>query len=122
MTELIQVDQEENLPSIIEMNPSAEVDADIQEARQTYKDLISQGKAGLDVAFELMQASEHPRAIEVFAGLINNLSSINSKLVDLQKVKHELANVNPEVTNNTQNITNNYIGSPADLQKLLNGE
>jgi methionyl-tRNA formyltransferase len=97
---------------------------DIAEARATYKDILKQGKEGLDVALKLVEGSEHPRAIEVFSGLINNLANVNSKLIDLHKAKQELReaapSAQPGTTNNIQN--NVYVGSPKDLLELMNGD
>lgn len=97
---------------------------DIAEARAMYKNLMATGKKGLDVALELVEASEHPRAIEVFSGLISNLAGVNSKLVELHKAKQELREAAPAGDNNgTTNIQNNvYVGSPKDLLELMSGD
>jgi hypothetical protein len=104
----------------------AEMVSDIEEARQTYKYLLGKGKEGLDTAFNVVKDSEHPRAIEVFSGLISNLANINGKLVELQKAKKELRE--PVQKNDTQAgnkaVTQNnlFFGSPKDLLDMLNGE
>ena len=67
----------------------------------------------LDVA----QRSQHPRGYEVVATLINSLASANKDLLDLIKKKKDLEQSNnggPSTVNN-----NLYIGSTADLLKLL---
>lgn len=102
-----------------------DIENDIAGARDFYKDLMKTGKEGLEVALKLVEGSEHPRAIEVFSGLINNLAGVNSKLVDLQKAKLELREKAPSSKDEipgTTNIQNNvYVGSPNDLLELMNG-
>lgn len=118
----------EGINSMVVMSPQeeqADMMSDIEETRQTYKYLLGEGKKGLDIAFNVVKDSEHPRAIEVFSGLISNLANINGKLVELQKAKKELrdpvrAADNPQGTKAvTQN--NLFFGSPKDLLDMLNG-
>lgn len=118
--ELELIEATEILPVVTTMNIDSQAEADIEEVRQTYKDLLSKGKEGLDVAFTVVEGSEHPRAIEVFAGLIKNLSDVNGKLIDLHKARKELSEpVSDRVTNNTITQNNVFNGSPADLLDLL---
>jgi hypothetical protein len=100
-----------------------DAEEDLQEARETYKELIKLGKEGLKSAKELAEDSEHPRAIEVFAGLINSISDVNSKLVALHKTKKEITTPSQKGDSGGRSVTNNnvFVGSPADLQALLAG-
>lgn len=93
--------------------------ADIEEARQTYKELITAGKEGLAVATTLVEGSEHPRAIEVFSNLINSIAGINGKLIELHEAKQKMRA--PKKEYESSQITNNnvFVGSPADLLKLM---
>lgn len=72
----------------VPLEPEAE--EDFCEARATYKELINKGKDALTTAMNIIDSSEHPRAVEVFSGLIRSISDINDKLVELQIKKQEL--------------------------------
>lgn len=103
---------------------STEIDTDIEEARQTYRELIEIGKRGLNSSFDLLEASQHPRAAEVFSGLLSSLASVNEKLVNLQdtKMKMKKPSSSDEVNGfgQIQNTQNNiYIGSSSELLRLI---
>lgn len=95
---------------------------DIEEVRQNYKTLLEKGNDALDTAASIIESSEHPRAIEVFSGLISNLANVNKQLIELHKSKKELREVRKinDDQGNGNNIQNNmFIGSPKDLLDML---
>jgi len=103
-------------------NSDLEMIQDLEEARETYKNLIEQGKNGLQLSYDLITATEHPRAIEVFANLINSVANINGKLVDLQSTKNEIIKKKDEKQESVggNNVTNNlFVGSPSDLLEII---
>ena len=70
---------------------------------------------------EVARESEHPRAFEVLSGMIKNISDVNDRLMDLNKKKKDLDR--KEEIKNIANTTNNlFVGSTAELQKLLKNE
>lgn len=92
---------------------------DYNHSRDTYIELIENGKQGLDLMMEVARESEHPRAFEVLSGMIKNIADVTDKLMDLNKKNKE---VNQEESNREQKaITNNnvFIGSTTDLQRML---
>jgi hypothetical protein len=60
-----------------------------------------------------------PRAYEVAGQLIKSVGDVTDKLVDLQKKMKDLEDDVTKTT--TNNVTNNalFVGSTADLSKLL---
>jgi hypothetical protein len=92
---------------------------DYEYSRQTYYELIEKGKDALDLAIEIAQQSEHPRAIEVLSGMIKNVGDVNDKLMDLNK-KNKDINKN-DIPMKAEGTTNNnlFIGSTTDLQRML---
>ena len=68
---------------------------------------------------EVARESEHPRAFEVLSGMMKNMADINDKLMDLNKKNKDInkEEVQKQVTNN-----NVFLGSTADLQKLLKND
>ena len=103
--------------------PSEEknVDNDYKYSRDTYYELVEKGKQSLELMIEVARESEHPRAFEVLSGMIKNISDVNDRLMDLNKKKKDLDR--KEEIKNIANTTNNlFVGSTAELQKLLKNE
>jgi len=95
------------------------VDDDAEFARQNIRDLIIKGNDAASHIVEIAKQSEHPRAFEVAAGMLKNLSDMNKDLLEIQKRKQDLQ---PKVTNNTQNLNIDkavFVGSTAELLKQL---
>jgi hypothetical protein len=95
------------------------VDDDAEFARQNIRDLIVKGNDAASHIVEIAKQSEHPRAFEVAAGMLKNLSDMNKDLLEIQKRKQDLQ---PKVTNNTQNLNIDkavFVGSTAELLKQL---
>lgn len=94
---------------------------DYNYSRETYYELIEKGKDALDNMIDVARESEHPRAYEVLAGLLKNVSDVNDKLMELNKKQKALEQQN--ATKQVENQQNNfYIGSSADIQRLLQGD
>ena len=97
------------------------IKSDYEYSRETYYDLLEKGRSSLHDMIEVARSSEHPRAYEVLAGLIKNLSDVNDKLMDLNKKNKDINQ--EEVKQVAGNTTNNvFLGSTADLQRLLQNE
>ena len=99
---------------------------DYEYSRQTYYELVEKGKDALESMIEVARESEHPRAYEVLAGLIKNTSDVNDKLMDLNKKQKDLLQEaeeeakQPQIGQQTNNV---FLGSTADIQRLLqNGD
>lgn len=94
---------------------------DYNYSRDTLYGLIEKGKDALENMIEVARESEHPRAYEVLSGLIKNVSDVNDKLMDLNKKQKSMdENEKPAAIENQQN--NYYLGSTADIQKMLKQE
>ena len=93
---------------------------DYEYSRQTYYELIEKGKDALDLAIEIAQQSEHPRAIEVLSGMIKNVGDVNDKLMDLNKKNKDIKK-NDDIPMKAEGTTNNnlFICSTTDLQRML---
>lgn len=100
------------------MSSDDNVKNDYDYSRDTLYELIEKGKDALENMVEVARESEHPRAYEVLSGLIKNVSDTNDKLMDLNKKQKQMDETEkPAQVENQQN--NYYLGSTADLQKLL---
>ena len=119
LSEALEIQPLEIKPSteIVEVKDVVEDDAEF--ARQNIRDLIVKGNDAASHIVEIAKQSEHPRAFEVAAGMLKNLSDMNKDLLEIQKRKQDLQ---PKVTNNTQNINIDkavFVGSTAELLKQL---
>ena len=95
---------DEQVPVVIKNN-------DYEFARENLHDAIGKGSKALEELCDVANASQHPRAYEVVSTLIKTLSDANLNLLNLEKEEDGGPN---KVTNNL------FVGSTADLQKIIN--
>jgi len=96
------------------------IKGDYEYSRDTYYELLEKGKESLELMVEVARESEHPRAFEVLSNMMKNMADINDKLMDLNKKNKD---INKEEVKQVANTTNNvFLGSTADLQRLLNDD
>jgi hypothetical protein len=108
-------------PKSVEVDENQEIDSDYKYARENLYGVIEKGTDALDTLIELAKASEHPRAFEVVSQLTKTLVDANKDLLDIQKKVKDLKKSEKE--DQPKNVTNAlFIGSTAELQKLVNGK
>ena len=116
------IDNVDSAPIVI--NGDETKDNDFQYARENLYDIIEKGRDAMEELLEIAKAEESPRAFEVFGQLLKNMSDTQETLMDLHQKKQKLENAGErqEVTQ-AQNITNAlFVGSTADLLKLVKKE
>ena len=98
-----------------------DITRDYEYTRGNLYSIIEKGQEAIAGILELAQESEMPRAYEVAGQLIKSVSDATDKLMDLQK---KLKDVNAEEKQGPTSVTNNalFVGSTADLAKLIKGE
>lgn len=100
----------------------ANVDEDYEYARGNLKGLIENGKIAMENIIFLAKEGESPRAYEVVGQLIKTLADTNKDLLDLGKKVRE-AKGKDKAEPVQQNVTNAlFVGSTAELQKLIKGK
>jgi len=92
-------------------------DKDYEYSRAQLYNLIDKGQEALNGALEVAQESGHPRAYEVAVNAMKQVADTTDKLIDLQKKMKDLESPTKRETTNTTN--NLFVGSTADLQKML---
>lgn len=117
---------------LAEIVPIDDLEEDYQKTRTNIYELIEKGKEGLEVALNMVSATESPRSIEVFSGLLRILADTNLQLLDIQKKHHEIntsvkkvstiekQNDEQTINNGTINQTTIFAGTTAELGKILN--
>jgi hypothetical protein len=104
----------------IHQSESANPDADY--VRSNYYGLIEKGNEALDGILEVAKQSQHPRAYEVAANMIKNMSDVTEKLMTLQKQRKELEGPEEKTVTNVNVGKAVFVGSTADLLKKLKSE
>ncbi|MAH44104.1 terminase [archaeon] len=100
---------------------NGDIDNDYNFTRKNLYNIIEKGNEALEDILDVAKASESPRAYEVVSDLLKAIVATNKDLLDLTKKKKELEEV-PKDPDEGAGITNNnlFIGSTAELQKLIN--
>ena len=105
----------------ITIHQASEDNPDAHYSRANYYNLIEKGNEALDGILEVAKESQHPRAYEVAANMIKNLSDVTEKLMILQKQQQELQPKEAVPTNITVDKAV-FVGSTAELLKKLKNE
>tara|TARA_B100001079_G_C16171571_1_gene408812 strand:+ start:39 stop:410 length:372 start_codon:yes stop_codon:yes gene_type:complete len=100
---------------------NSKVDSDYQKVRRQFYDLAEQGDEAIELMLDLARESEHPRAFEVLGQLIKNNAEIGEKILKLHKSKKDQDKEETLSLSDKAN-TNVFIGSTAELQKMLRDE
>ena len=97
-----------------------DVDADYKYQRDNFYNLIEKGQNAIEGILNVAKESDHPRGYEVAGNLIKQVAEVTEKLGELQEKMKRLKEV---PSNAPKNVTNAlYVGSTAELQKLLKGK
>lgn len=101
------------------MADSDNVDNDIEFARRNYYDILVKGSEAMEEMMDVARATEHPRAYEVFSTMMKTMADVNGNLVDLHKKKKDIKKEDAPVALPGTTNNNVFVGSTADLQKML---
>ena len=102
----------------------AEVEANIESdyiyQRKQFYNLVEKGSIAIDGILEIAKEGEHPRGYEVAGNLIKQVAEVTEKLGDLQEKMKRLKEVPNTAPKNVTNAL--FVGSTAELQKMLKGK
>jgi hypothetical protein len=93
---------------------------DFEAARANIYEVIQNGQEAMFKLGQIADSSQHPRAFEVLAKLMDTMLAANKDLMDLQNTIRKI-NVADAPTNETAKTINNnlFVGSTAELQKMI---
>lgn len=94
---------------------------DFEYSRGNLYEMIQDGKEAMFKLAEIASSSQHPRAFEVYAKLMDTMIHANEKLLDMQEKIRDIKHADSPVGEKAKNVTNNnlFVGSTAELQKML---
>jgi uncharacterized protein YukE len=128
---------DKNLSNVFDVNPIGEsepkkqslpiqykkpdIEEDLNDAYQQSKEnlqsILDQGKEAMEEILEIAKAGQHPRAFEVYATLLKNMTEANDRLLKIQKEMREMDK--KKEVNNTNIDKAIFVGTTAELAKLL---
>jgi len=89
-----------------------------QQSKENLQGIIDQGQEAMYEILEIAKAGQHPRAFEVYATLLKNMTEANDRLLKIQKEMRELSGIKKEAS--TTNIDKAiFVGSTSELSKFL---
>lgn len=93
---------------------------DFESARASLYEVIQTGKEAMDKLTEIASQSQHPRAFEVLAKLMDTVVNTNKELLELQSKIRTIDAADAPTNEKAKSITNNlFVGSTAELQKMI---
>lgn len=107
--------------SIISIDSSTDLTTDYENTRNNMHNLMLNGNKALEGILQVAHATQHPRAFEIVAKMMDSMSNLSKDLIslhkDVAKIRGELPDEPSGDTNFTTNNTLNI--SQSDLLKLL---
>jgi hypothetical protein len=92
---------------------------DFEMARSNIHEVISNGTFAIEKLAQIADSSQHPRAFEVLAKLMDTMLQANKDLLDLQKTIREIDAKDTPISDQAKTVNNLFVGSTADLQKAI---
>jgi len=110
----------ETVKSLSEKAHDDSAKTDFEMARANIHEVIQNGVHAMEKLSQIADSSQHPRAFEVLAKLMETMLQANKDLLDLQKSIREIDAKDAPMNENAKSITNNlFVGSTAELQKVI---
>ena len=91
-----------------------------QQSKENIQEIIDSGKDAMEEILQIAKAGQHPRAFEVYATLLKNMTEANDRLLKIQKDMREIEGKNKSSGTNIDKAI--FVGSTAELSKLLKGK
>lgn len=93
-----------------------------QQSKENLQEFIDHGKDALEELIQIAKVGQHPRAFEVYSGLLKNLVDANKELLATQK---QMRDMDPKVSKDSGSTNIDkaiFVGSTSELSKLLKGK
>ena len=118
----ISEDKKEKLSTVLVKYNEPDLKQDLTDAYQQSKEnlqgIIDQGQEAMEEILNIAKAGQHPRAFEVYGGILKNMVDANKELLNIQKQMREMDEEKKK--NSGTNIDKAiFVGSTSELSKLL---
>jgi len=115
--------QKDNNPKKIKVASDIESDLDdaYQKTKENLEDIIEQGKEAMEEILLIAKEGQHPRAFEVYSGLLKNVIDANKELLEVQKKIRDIDGDGKKKNSGTNIDKAVFIGSTTELNKFLKG-
>jgi hypothetical protein len=108
------------VPKKIIKSNEDDIENDYKYQRENFYNLVERGQDAIEGILEIAKESDHPRTYEVAGNLIKQVAEVTEKLGDLQEKMRKLKEVPNSAPKNVTNAL--FVGSTAELQKMLKGK
>lgn len=93
---------------------------DFEAARANIYEVIQNGQEAMFKLGQIADSSQHPRAFEVLAKLMDTMLAANKDLMELQNTIRKITVADAPTNETAKTIHNNlFVGSTAELQKVI---
>ncbi len=106
--------ENDQLPAVVQEVTPPTIAPEREEAKTALKSVLKKADVALDLMMDIAKESEHPRAFEVLATLLNTVSDTAMKLDKLGEPTQKQAQEGPKTVN--QNL---FVGTTDELMKLI---
>ena len=111
------IENETKTVSDLSTTLDSDLKRDYNKSRDNLNSIISKGIMAIDDMLVIARESEHPRAFEVAATLIKNVTDANEKLIIMQKQMRDMTNHNTAAAVNVEKAI--FVGSTTELLKAI---
>jgi hypothetical protein len=105
---------------------SSNIDDDIDAVRSNLYSLLEKGETALEDLTEIAKAEESPRAFEVLNSMLNTMSDISMKLLEIEERKIKMKKMRTDSSQqsdatNPTTVNNNvvFVGTTQELQNQI---
>lgn len=93
---------------------------DFETARANILTMLEGGHMAMEKLAQIADSSQHPRAFEVYAKLMDTMINANKELLELQTKIREIDVADSPINDKAKTINNNlFVGTTAELQKMI---
>ena len=93
---------------------------DFETARANILTMLEGGHMAMEKLAQIADSSQHPRAFEVYAKLMDTMINANKELLELQTKIREIDTADAPINDKAKTINNNlFVGTTAELQKMI---
>jgi mevalonate kinase len=90
-----------------------------QQSKENIQEIIDSGKDAMEEILQIAKAGQHPRAFEVYATLLKNMTEANDRLLKIQKEMRDIEGKNKNSGTTIDKAI--FVGSTSELSKFLKG-